>query len=137
MNRKIKLRVWDKIKKRFVDNDYTFVMFLSGKFDVEEENGEVGKLFERDSDDFVVMQFTGLTDKEGTEIYEGDIFECIYYYDGHRGHRYVVEYSEESACFWLKRIGNKCPQDGVRQTMGDASRHKIIGNIYENPSLLF
>lgn len=143
MKREIKLRVWDKIKKKFVDNDYTFVMFLSGKFDVEEENGEVGKLFERDTDDFVVMQYTGLKDKNGKEIYEGDILLNTW-----KGKNQKVE------VYWQEAEvspGGEGYEDleGYQSLLGRwyfrttekmnyalySGQFEIIGNIYENPEL--
>lgn len=72
-----------------------------------------------------VGQFTGLKDKYGNEIYEGDICESIGYRFkvGFKNGAFSAEYSEKSEdCFYL---GN-----------ADESRFEIIGNIYENPELL-
>ena len=82
-----------------------------------------------------VMQFTGLLDKSGKEIYEGDVFNCIYEFDGCKKHKQVVIYVEVSARFITKDYG-KCHQSGVTQTMSDMHRMEVIGNIYENPELL-
>ena len=78
-----------------------------------------------------LMQFTGLKDKNGKEIYEGDIFDCIYKRDG-CNHKLLVVWDEESACFRIKGYGN-CDQPNVTQTMLDIQRKEVIGNIYENP----
>lgn len=64
-----------------------------------------------------VMQFTGLLDKNGKEIYEGDVvqFGCIG----------VVKYSED-------RYYVECEDSQMR-----VSKHsEVIGNIYQNPELL-
>lgn len=86
------------------------------------------------SPDLIRRQFTGLLDKNGKEIYEGDIFEVA------GNHRYIVKFFEESensfekayACFCLT-IPEKMtfPIDEYAMKNG-----KIIGNIYENKQLL-
>jgi uncharacterized phage protein (TIGR01671 family) len=74
-----------------------------------------------------LMQYTGLTDKNGVEIYEGDIVRhwSYGYNDGGMGNKQVlsvVEWDEFGACF------ENCidRRNGV----------EVVGNIYENPELL-
>ena len=81
------------------------------------------------------MQFTGLTDKNGKKIYEGDLFDCIYNFDGCDEHILEVVWNNEYARFQLKSHG-ECHQSGVSKTMSDLKRLKIIGNVFENPELL-
>ena len=81
------------------------------------------------------MQFTGLKDKNGKEIYEGDIFNCIYDFDGCTEHKVGVVYIEAAAAFRLKNFG-ECHQQGVTKNIFDMERKEVIGNIYENPELL-
>lgn len=77
---------------------------------------------------FELMQFTGLCDQNGTEIYEGDIIKnsqtsCIF----------KIEYSEQHAGF--RAIG--CYSDkylGEARTFTD--KIEVIGNIFVNPELL-
>lgn len=78
--------------------------------------------------DAVVMQYTGLKDKNGTEIYEGDIYD-----NGLR--KFVVEYDEERAGFFpfAKDDGCGCCSDEV---VWHPESDEVIGNIYENPELL-
>jgi uncharacterized phage protein (TIGR01671 family) len=83
-----------------------------------------------------LMQFTGLKDKNGKEIYEGDVFKCIYLRDGHADHKYRVYFDDADGRFDLQRIGEPCPQNQVRQNLIDVARYGVIGNIYENPELL-
>lgn len=70
------------------------------------------------------MQFTGLTDKNGREIYEGDIYRLTF--DGGKTFdpdlKAVRNFVEDS--YWLKSLGYQ-GQDV-----------EVIGNIYENPELL-
>ena len=83
------------------------------------------------------MQHTGLKDKNGKEMYEGDIVEI------HIGHKAIradfgyhirqVKWNSNGACFDIaKNIGD------TGYTFDDAGLFslKVIGNIYENPELL-
>jgi len=73
---------------------------------------------------FVWMQFTGLKDKNGREIYEGDV---VQYESDFRKITGAVGYDEASAAF--KIAGNHF-------TWFNPEAAEIIGNIYENPELL-
>ena len=76
-------------------------------------------------------QYTGLTDKNGTKIFEGDIIQdgnCEY-------NKYVVEYSPERGGYLPFAHGDGC---GCCETatLYDSTCHKVIGNIYDNPELM-
>lgn len=82
------------------------------------------------------QQFTGRTDKDGKEVYQGDVFNCIYHSDGHTDHHYIVIWGDEMSDFRLRRVGNPCRQDQVYQHLRDVARYPMIGNVHENPELL-
>lgn len=89
-------------------------------------NTRTRKLYQND-DHFILMQYTGLKDKNGKEIYEGDVV---------RTHNDMaseqVYWNNEYAQFSKGRV-----IDGVFSNIHeDISYCEVIGNIYENPDLL-
>lgn len=102
---------------RFDDgSEYAFSRFLEAQ-----ENGDYHK--------WELMQFTGLLDSKGNEIYEGDILANP---DGYKGKASIVKWNDEGAYFHVFR-GETSSGYTLK---GETSRAEIIGNIYENPELL-
>ncbi|HLR91937.1 MAG TPA: YopX family protein [Atopostipes sp.] len=89
---------------------------------VENINLKGGKCLDR-IDGFKLVQNTGLKDKSGAEIYEGDIG-----YDNHFGCYGVVKFDEGAFIYnWV----------GISEDLFEATDDvEIVGNIYENPELL-
>ena len=74
-----------------------------------------------------IGQFTGLCDRKGKEIYEGDIFQR-YNSIVDKVEFLEICYAENLCAFWVKGFGN---------LNRDVSKHfEVIGNIYENPELM-
>lgn len=129
--RVIKFRAWDKEAKRIIPWSNT----VGNSFRLE-NTGYNWELIYNHPERYDLMQFTGLTDKNGKEIWEGDVVPCIYRRDGHADHVYEVIWYEPESAFRLRRHGNACVQMGVTQTMRDATRNEVIGNVWEHPELL-
>ena len=78
-------------------------------------------------------QFTGLTDKNGREIYEGDVFLDTEYYEP--TYRKIVYRNGQWEA--VASDGIWCPLLKDQEPLSDELRHiEIIGNIHDNPELL-
>ena len=82
-----------------------------------------------DIDDIEILQCTGLKDKNGKLIYEGDILLSL----ATKSHIGVVCWDKEKAYF---KINGKGIAYNALQTFCSKNAFEVIGNIYENPELL-
>jgi hypothetical protein len=72
---------------------------------------------------YTVMEFSGLADKNGALIYEGDILKCSF-----RRDNFYVEVRFHQGCFLF---GNRAPLEFLQY-----NEVEIVGNIYNNPELM-
>ncbi len=82
---------------------------------------------ERNGEDVILMQSTGLKDKNGKEIFEGDILGTK---DGLLNG--IIEYREDLGMF----VNSLIRYNNFERLCNVASDREVIGNIYENPELL-
>src|SRR5437762_1575081 len=115
MRREIKFRCWDVLQKK---------MYLWEQI----KNTNLLDTLNNSSPNWEYLQYTGLKDKNGKEIYEGDILKL-----GTRITPFVVSWNEleemHKGMFW----GYHLP---MSQHGFDIKVFEVIGNIYENPVLL-
>jgi uncharacterized phage protein (TIGR01671 family) len=85
-----------------------------------------------------IGQFTGLHDKNGKEIYEGDIIK-----DKKYNYKHLIRYSNDKACFTatiVKYVGDNISErfweSDVTQSWIIECGKEIIGNIHDNPELM-
>ena len=90
---------------------------------------EFGSMRTDEVDPETVGQYTGLTDKNGTKIFEGDIVER--FSDGEQA---VISWLKYSACFGLSFGGWCCGFDDYDDNL--PSDFEVIGNIHNNPEIL-
>jgi len=124
---KIRFRFWNKIAKR---------MMYEMPITMEDVGRDLNDIFEEDSDNIVFMMDTGLKDKNGKEIYEGDIVHWLVF-DKEKD-RVIVD--EKVAVYFDEDFpGYYVMLKGDAETLYYSRTMKyleIIGNIYENPELL-
>ena len=119
--REIKFRAWDKENEKMMK---VSSLHLENKEISVKENGTF-RLFRMQD----LMQFTGVKDKNGKEIYENDLISCNKY-------KNIVVFFE-NGCFKVKYSKNDttnvtCTLD----TFLEKYKCKISGNVYENKNLL-
>ncbi len=114
--REVKYKAFDKLSKIFFNNDE--ITIRAGKVTFLKDDD----WFPVQDKDIVLVQHTGLKDKNGVEIYEGDIVSFFY-----KGSSYT------NMPIYFENQGFKTDNGIVMFLMDDI---KVIGNIYENKDLL-
>lgn len=131
--REIKFRAWDKEREFMTSEPYYFEKHHYS--DENRVNQSTYVFYEdwRDLEDgryheCELMQFTGLLDKNGKEIYEGDIVHCSIEGDN-IGNVDVIQFKDAS--FWLRYRDRSIPS-----WIEFGNELEVIGNIHENHELL-
>lgn len=136
----MKLRAWDSINKRMI-YDRFFVDSEGGVWYDQDPNGVdiSGRRKIAVTDRLHVMQYTGLNDKYGKEIYEGDIVQ----FKSTDSYEYMAVYDYENLCDSPINTVVEWNESACGFRLKFQSRFKIlknmlelVGNIYETPNLI-
>ena len=131
--REIKFRAWDNWTSKFVDNDNPYhddlLIDLDGTLrELCSDEGGMD-ICRADEGRFILMQYTGLKDKNGKEIYEGDVLS--YDEPDYASLTVVVEWGDGG--FIIKWLHNNAESPIFSYP---TNLLEVIGNIYENKGLL-
>jgi uncharacterized phage protein (TIGR01671 family) len=139
MQREIKFRAWDKghNKMSYKVNLYS----LNSRGEIDKCQIDNKQIMNRVGLDCEIMQFTGLSDKYGKYIYEGDIVshnhrlhEVVINFNGYYLQRYKLWNGEFKPAFqYSMSLITKPSKDRFG---GKVDSAEVVGNIYENPELL-
>jgi hypothetical protein len=113
MSREIKFRAWNKLAKKMAVIDALDWMLDSYRAHADKMGGS-GHLA-----DIVLMQYTGLKDKNGVEIYEGDIIKADWHWDT----PHLLSWPAD--CY-----------DIIEHCLEPDAYLEVIGNAFEHPELL-
>lgn len=118
-----KFRAWLKNDKEMIDVDE--IHWYNGNFEFIGD----GITFLREADEVELMQSTGLKDKNGQEVFVGDIIRCTMGcpHEVYLEKEYGGTYVGGMPAIYLK---------GIREGYAWTGDEEIIGNVYQNPDLL-
>lgn len=125
--RKLRFRAWNK-KSRWMEHDlylsFDGFIYQRAEFGYNTPHTEIEMV---NNENIVLMQFTGLLDKNGREIWEGDIVR----FDGHTWEeKFTACIIEKNGGFWADR------KDGLGDYLGNFKYREVLGSIHEHPHLL-
>lgn len=131
MNREIKFRCWNSVKKEFV-NSYHYAYVFSGNiihnWDYNEWTTHLG------NDPIMVQQYIGQKDVNNVDIYDGDIISCYEYLGNGMEDRFIpyahIIWDGYSWCYSIDKSRNF---KNSHQILRYARNPQVIGNIFENP----
>jgi len=111
----LKFRCWENSENRMIlwDDIYKHI---------ERTGGAVWFYFSNEDQEMIMMQFTGIIDKNGKEIYEGDIIQYTQHY-----------FNTEMINTKIKVVKWNMDRWNIFSTNAGETDIEVIGNIYENP----
>jgi len=125
--REIKFRVWNEKGEMTYSDDESILIGLNGSLYLDTAGGLFDLL------NHELMQYTGLKDKNGKEIYEGDVLGGVWG-DGYIG---WCDKCKSFEYFDITHVCYSCVGDVFwSEFLEDEGKHEVIGNIHENPELL-
>ncbi|WP_269789102.1 YopX family protein [Streptococcus mitis] len=134
-----KFRVWIKTEKRMIETDDLLAIDYENEVVMTQqvyfENGlpDDRDIYCYDFDEIELMRSTGLQDKNGREIFEGDILACK---TDDEVINLNIFWDEEHALFMFESKKYNEQEPLAELVEDNTYPFEIIGNIYENPDLL-
>lgn len=122
-----KYRAWDSVKKKFVEH---FFITENGLIcNMEKQTSGYNFPMPVEKSELILMQSTGLLDKNGKEVFVGDIIKCT------RGCPHEVYLEKEYGGTYVGGMP-AIYLKGIKEGYAWTGDEEILGNIYENPELL-
>lgn len=128
MGRSLKFRTWDKDMKYMhvcgenVHDSMMFIDNIAYYYNLQNGCGSYGS-----DSSYILMQWTGLKDRNGIDVYEGDIVKRHKFGGNINMLVGTIEYRDDWAAFTFKT------KNGYHELMGE---FEVIGNIYQHPELM-
>lgn len=136
MNKKILFRIWNKKEKRMLEDIHICPQY---GWLVMSDNDELSEICGRvPEDDLIWMQYTGLTDKNGKKIFEGDICQGNEY--SNEDNLFVIKYGKYKTDDWKEKYVSNTYQFGWYAEFINTKKQvhlvspngiEVIGNIFD------
>ena len=132
----VRYRAWDVLAEKMID-EILMISFVRkeiiGKFSDGSTSVPLKFEDERNGEDVILMQSTGLKDKNGKEIFDGDVLACK---TDDEVINLNIFWDEEHALFMFESKKYNEQEPLAELVEDNIYPFEIIGNIYENPELL-
>lgn len=138
MKREIKFRAWDNLDKRMITHEQEYIPVRVTSFGVLRLNPHHKEGFWefQDEDRFELMQFTGLKDKNGVDIFESDIIK------GNHKDLFIIESINGGLQLYNIRYFGQPHNELIAEATCNAQTKRwleeseVVGNVIQNPELL-
>lgn len=138
--REFLFRAYDKGRKEYLSGGNLFIAInTSGYPNKSEVYLDEIRNADKHKERFIVEQYTGLTDKNGTKIFEGDVVESRASENKEDWERWIVTFYDGSFCFERelpRKRKHKHEQNLLCEDEIKLYHLTVIGNIHDNPELL-
>lgn len=127
MQDRLKIRVWDKRKNKYI-KDFVFNFINKSPYiTVEYFDNEYSYIHTFEENEIIIEQCIGLKDKNSKLIYENDFIQA------ENGNIYLIEWCQEKLGFVAR---TNSPDDVLESLDISSCKWEVVGNIHENPDLL-